>query len=109
MKLDSCGLPEDQFIEIFQKKTQFLGRLLLAFHPGATAVMDEKIAWEMFQECVYAAEAEARDIVNPESKDDPYDPTMFISRKDMMLEIKTVKEKVQALSDNISVLIHTEK
>ena len=109
MKLDSCGLPEDQFIEIFQKKAQFLGRLLTTFHPGTQTIRDEKIAWEMFQECVYAAEAEARDIVDPEGKDDPYGPKMFISREDMMLEIKTVKEKVQALTDNISVLIHTEK
>ena len=109
MKLDSCGLPEDQFIEIFQKKTQFLGRLLLAFHPGAKAVMDEKIAWEMFQECVYATEAEARDIVDPEGKDDPYGLKTFISREDMMREIKTVKEKIEALADNVSVLIHTEK
>lgn len=71
--------------------------------------MDEKIAWEMFQECVYAAEAEARNIVDPEGKDDPYGHKMFTSREDIMLEIKTVKEKVQALADNISVLIHTEK
>jgi hypothetical protein len=109
MKLDSCGLPEDQFIEIFQKKAQFLGKLLTTFHPGTQTIMDEKIAWEMFQECVYAAEAEARDIVDPEGKDDPYSPKMFISREDMMLEIKSVNAKVESLTDYISILLKAEK
>jgi hypothetical protein len=109
MKLDSCGLPEDQFIEIFQKKAQFLGKLLTTFHPGTQTIMDEKIAWEMFQECVYAAEAEARDIVDPESKDDPFGPKMFISREDMMLEIKSVNAKVESLTDYISILLKAEK
>jgi len=109
MKLDSCGLPEDQFIEIFQKKAQFLGKLLTTFHPGTQTIMDEKIAWEMFQECVYSAEAEARDIVDPEGKDDPYGPKMFISREDMMLEIKSVNAKVESLTDYISILLKAEK
>jgi hypothetical protein len=109
MKLDSCGLPEDQFIEIFQKKAQFLGKLLTTFHPGTQTIMDEKIAWEMFQECVYAAEAEARNIVDPEGKDDPYGPKMFISREDMMLEIKSVNAKVESLTDYISILLKAEK
>jgi len=109
MKLDSCGLPEDQFIEIFQKKAQFLGKLLTTFHPGTQTIKDEKIAWEMFQECVYAAEAEARDIVDPEGKDDPYGPKMFISREDMMLEIKSVNAKVESLTDYISILLKAEK
>jgi len=109
MKLDSCGLPEDQFIEIFQKKAQFLGKLLTTFHPGTQTIMDEKIAWEMFQECVYAAEAEARDIVDPEGKDYPFGPEMFISREDMMLEIKSVNAKVEALTDYISILLKAEK
>jgi hypothetical protein len=109
MKLDSCGLSEDQFIEIFQKKAQFLGKLLTTFHPGTQTIMDEKIAWEMFQECVYAAEAEARDIVDPEGKDDPYGPKMFISREDMMLEIKSVNAKVESLTDYISILLKAEK
>lgn len=99
MKLDSCGLPEDQFIAIFQKKAQFLGKLLAAFHPGAKTILDEKIAWEMFQECVYAAEGEARDIVDPEGKDDPFGPKMFISREAMMQEIKAVNDKVQVLTE----------
>ena len=109
MKLDSCGLPEDQFIEIFQKKAQFLGKLLTTFHPGTQTIMDEKIAWEMFQECVYATEAEARDIVDPEGKDDPFGPRIFISREDMMLEIKSVNAKVEALTDYISILLKAEK
>ena len=109
MKLDSCGLPEDQFIEIFQKKAQFLGKLLTTFHPGTQTIMDEKIAWEMFQECVYAAEAEARDIVDPEGKDDPFGPKMFISREDIMLEIKSVNAKVESLTDYISILLKAEK
>jgi len=109
MKLDSCGLPEDQFIEIFQKKAQFLGKLLTTFHPGTQTIKDEKIAWEMFQECVYAAEAEARDIVDPEGKDDPFGPRVFISREDMMLEIKSVNAKVESLTDYISILLKAEK
>ena len=109
MKLDSCGLPEDQFIEIFQKKAVFLGRLLIAFHPKAKEVCDEKIAWEMFQECVYAAEAKARDIVDPEGKNDPFGPAMFVSREAMMEEIKSINAKVESLTDYLAALLKAEK
>lgn len=99
MKLDSCGLPEDQFIEIFQTKVKFLGKLLVAFHPSAKSIMDEKIAWDMFQECLYAAEAEAEKIIDPEGKNDPYLPELYVSRAEMMNEIKAVNNKVDTLMD----------
>lgn len=102
MKLDPCGISEEQFIEIFQKKAQFLGRLLIIFHPGSRQIMEEKIAWEMFQECVYAAEAEAREISDPEGKNDPFGPAMFVSREEIMQEIKSVNAKVEALVDYMS-------
>jgi len=101
MKLDPCGVSEEQFIEIFQKKAQFLGRLLVVFHPGSRQIMEEKIAWEMFQECVYAAEAEAREISDPEGKNDPFS-SVFVSREEMMQEIKTVNNKVDTLIDYMS-------
>jgi len=107
MKLDSCGLPEDQFIEIFKTKAQFLGKLLTSFHPSSKSIMDEKIAWDMFQECVYAAEEEARKIVDPEGKNDPFGATMFVSREAMMTEIQSVNTKVEALIDHIATLIET--
>lgn len=102
MKLDSCGLSEDQFIEIFQAKAKFLGKLLVAFHPSAKSVMDEKIAWDMFQECVYATEAEAQKITDPEGKNDPFSPTMFISREALLTEIQSVNNKVDTLMDYLS-------
>lgn len=101
MKLDPCGVSEEQFIEIFQKKAQFLGRLLVVFHPGSRQIMEEKIAWEMFQECVYAAEAEAREISDPEGKNDLFS-SMFVSREEMMQEIKAVNNKVDTLIDYMS-------
>lgn len=107
MKLNPCGLPEDQFIEIFREKAKFLGKLLVAFDPGSRQVMDEKLAWEMFQECVYAAEAEAQKISDPEGKNDPYLPELYVSRKEMMDEIKSVNTKVEELADYISQLVET--
>lgn len=98
MKLDPCGVSEEQFIEIFQKKAQFLGRLLVVFHPGSRQIMEEKIAWEMFQECVYAAEAEAREISDPEGKNDLFS-SVFVSREEMMQEIKAINNKVDTLID----------
>jgi len=102
MNLNPCGLPEDQFIEIFREKAKFLGKLLVAFDPGARQVMDEKLAWEMFQECVYAAEAEAQKITDPEGKNDPLG---FVSREILMDEIKSVNAKVESLVDYISQLV----
>lgn len=102
MKLNPCGLPEDQFIEIFREKAKFLGKLLVAFDPGTRQVMDEKLAWEMFQECVYAAEAEAQKISDPDGKNDPYLPELYVSRKEMMDEIKAVSNKVDTLMDYLS-------
>jgi hypothetical protein len=107
MKLNPCGLPEDQFIEIFREKAKFLGKLLVAFHPGTRQVMDEKLAWDMFQECVYAAETEAQDIVDPERKNDPYAPMGFVSREILMDEIKSVNAKVESLVDYIGKLVET--
>lgn len=101
MKLDPCGVSEEQFIEIFQKKAQFLGRLLVIFHPGSRQIMEEKIAWEMFQECVYAAEAEAQKISNSEDKCD-LSASVFVSREEMMQEIKSVNNKVDTLIDYMS-------
>lgn len=98
MKLNPCNLPEDQFIEIFREKAKFLGKLLVAFDPGARQVMDEKLAWEMFQECVYAAEAEAQKITDP----DAYMPEIYVSRKEMMDEIKAVNNKVDTLMDYLT-------
>jgi hypothetical protein len=105
MNLNPCGLTEDQFIQIFREKAKFLGKLLVAFDPGTRQVMDEKLAWEMFQECVYAAEAEARKIVDPEGKNDPYLSEPYVSRTEMMDEIKTVNAKVESLVDYISKLV----
>lgn len=102
MKLDSCGLPEDQFIEIFKEKAKFLSKLILAFHSEYDVIRDEKIVWEMLQECVYAAEAEAQKIVDPEGKNDPFGPKMFISREDMMNEIKATNNKVDFLIDYLN-------
>lgn len=107
MKLDSCGIPEDQFIEIFRKKAKFLGNLLLAFHPGGAAIKDEKIAWDMFQECVYATEAEARKIADPEGKDDLFGPINFVSRDDIMAELQSVNTKFDAIVDYIAKVNET--
>ena len=107
MKLNPCGLTEDQFIEIFREKAKFLGKLLVAFDPGSHQVIDEKLAWEMFQECVYAAEAEAQKITDPDGKNDPYMPEIYVSRKEMMDEIKSVNAKVESLADYISRLVET--
>jgi len=101
MKLDSCGIPEEQFIEIFQKKAQFLGRLLIVFHPGSRQIMEEKLAWDLFQECIYATEAEAREISDPDGKKDTFNLT-FVSREEMMKEIKAVNDKVDTLIDYMS-------
>ena len=107
MKLNPCGLTEDQFIELFREKAKFLGKLLVAFDPGSRQVMDEKLAWEMFQECVYAAETEAQKITDPDGKNDPYMPEIYVSRKEMMDEIKSVNAKVESLVDYISQLVET--
>jgi hypothetical protein len=107
MKLNPCGLTENQFIDLFREKAKFLGKLLVAFHPGTRQVIDEKLAWEMFQECVYAAETEAQKITDPEGKNDPYMPEIYVSRKEMMDEIKSVNTKVEALVDYIGKLVET--
>jgi hypothetical protein len=107
MKLNSCGLTEDQFIDLFREKAKFLGKLLVAFDPGSRQIMDEKLAWEMFQECVYAAETEAQKIVDPEGKNDPYLPELYVSRTDMMNEIKSVKANVESLVACINQLVET--
>ena len=63
--------------------------------------------WWVTERKIHFAEQEARSIVDPEGIDDPFGPTMFISRESLMTEIQSVNTKVEALVDHIATLIET--
>jgi hypothetical protein len=67
----------------------------------------DKFLWDMFMECVYSADEEARIIQKENNPDEikarSWDPGP--SRDELMEEIKSVNAKTEALTDYIAELI----
>ena len=115
MAFDTYGIPEEDYLVIFEKKAEFAMKALLlllntAFiHNIKLSELGEKFTWDLFSELAYETDEEARLIQkerNPEQvKRRMYD-TIVVSRDEMMEEIKSVNAKTEALTDYISNLIN---
>ena len=102
MSIDTYGLGEDRYIEIFEDKATFLFKTMRAL---IRVSLEENVdlngwphdtIWKMYETVLYDANEEARIIQKTEdpekSAERSYDPLMFYSRQDLMDEIKTIKE-----------------
>jgi len=115
MALDTYGLPEEQYLEIFKDKSLFVLKAFAAMLSVADEndiklkVFTDKFLWDMFQEIAYSTDEEARltqkELDPEEVKKRQYDSIIVPSREDLMEEIKSVNAKIEALTDYISVFI----
>jgi hypothetical protein len=113
MALDTYGLSEDKYLEIFEKKAEFaiqcLGGLakVAARHNVQLASLGEKFTWNLFSEIAYATDEEAR-VIQTETNPDEVKKRQYMgigpSRDEMMDEIKSVGAKTEALVDYVSEL-----
>jgi len=113
MAFDTYGIPEEDYLNIFEKKAEFAMKALLlllntAFiHNIKLSELGEKFTLSLFSDLAYETDEEARLIQkekNPEEvKRRMYD-TIVVSRDEMMEEIKSVNAKTEALTDYIAEL-----
>lgn len=101
MTLDTYGMPEEQFLELFQERAQFH---LRAMRMLIVASLEEKVditgwphdvIWKMFEAIAYDASDEARVMqkkVDPETvKERSYDPVFYPSNNEILDELKRIK------------------
>jgi len=113
MAFDTYGIPEEDYLNIFENKAAFAMKALLlllntAFiHNIKLSELGEKFTLSLFSDLAYETDEEARLIQkekNPEEvKRRMYD-TIVVSRDEMMEEIKSVNAKTEALTDYIAEL-----
>ena len=115
MSLDTYGLDEDRYLEIFEDKATFLFKTMRAL---IRASLEENVdlngwphdvIWKMYDTVAYEATNEARVIQQTEAPEKiverSYDPLTLYSRQDLMDEIKSVDAKVEGLADYLAELV----
>jgi hypothetical protein len=113
MGFETYGLPETEYYKILSSKSQFILNCLAVMTTEASNKginlqgFNDKFLWDMFMECVYSADEEARIIQKENNPDEikarSWDPGP--SRDELMEEIKSVNAKTEALTDYIAELI----
>lgn len=113
MALDTYGLSEDKYLQIFEEKSEFaiqcLSRLAMvaARHNVQLASLGEKFTWNLFSEIAYATDEGAR-VIQTENNPDEIKKRQWSgispTRDEMMDEIKSVGAKTEALVDYVSEL-----
>ena len=115
MSLDTYGLDEDRYLEIFEDKATFLFKTMRAL---IRVSLEENVdlngwphdvIWKMYETVAYDANDEARIIQKTEAPEKiverSYDPLTLYSRQDLMDEIKSVDAKVEGLADYLAELV----
>ena len=115
MSIDTYGLDEDRYLEIFEEKSTFLFKTMRAL---IRASMDQNVdlngwphdvIWRMYESVTYDANDDARVIQKTEApekiQERSYDTLPIYSREDLMNEIKSVDAKVEALADYLAELV----
>ncbi len=115
MSLDTYGLDEDRYLEIFEDKATFLFKTMRTL---IRASLEENVdlngwphdvIWKMYETVAYDANDEARIIQKTEAPEKiverSYDSLTLFSRQDLMDEIKSVDVKVEGLADYLAELV----
>jgi hypothetical protein len=102
MSIDTYGLDEDRYLEIFEDKARFLFktmRSLIKVSVEQNVDLDwwpHNVIWRIYESVTYDANDEARVIQktkDPEKiAERSYDGITVFTRQDLMDEIKSIKE-----------------
>lgn len=115
MTIDTYGLPEDQYLDLFKENALFTLKTFSAMINVAIKNnvklnnFTDKFVWDLFQDIAFSTENAARQLQkekDPEEfKRKQYDTTLVPSREELLDEIKSVTAKVEALTEYISAFI----
>ena len=115
MSIDTYGLDEDRYLEIFEDKARFLFTTMRALIRAAQEQnvdlngWPHDVIWKMYESVTYDASDDARVIQKTEAPEKiaerSYDPITMFTRQDLMDEIKSVDAKVEALTDYLTELV----
>jgi len=102
MSIDTYGLDEDRYLQIFEDKARFLFKTMRALicvaqeHNVDLNGWPHDVIWRMYESVTYDTNDDARMIQkteNPEKiAERSYDGITVFTRQDLMDEIKSVKE-----------------
>jgi hypothetical protein len=102
MSIDTYGLDEDRYLEIFEEKSELLFKTMRALirvsleHNVDLNGWPHDVIWRMYESVTYDANDEARILQKTQDPEKiaerSYDPLMLCSRQDLMDEIKAIKE-----------------
>jgi hypothetical protein len=114
MSIETYGLPEDQYLELFKRKALFSLQTLAALTEVCASInfelsnFTDKFIWDLFQDIVYSTDDQARLVqkeLDPEEvKKRQFESMLVPTRDELMEEIKSVNAKVEALTDYLAQL-----
>jgi hypothetical protein len=114
MTIETYGLPEEQYLELFKKKSLFTLMVLGSLADTCKSIdfdvnsFSDKFLWDLFQDIVYNTDEEARLIqkeLNPEEVERrQFGSVLMTTREELMDELKSVNAKLEALTDYLAQL-----
>jgi hypothetical protein len=114
MSIETYGLPEEQYLELFKKKSLFTLKVLAALADVCKSIdfdinsFSDKFLWDLFQDIIYTTDEGARLVqkeLDPEEvKKRQFESMLIPTRDELMEEIKSVNAKVEALTDYLAQL-----
>jgi hypothetical protein len=115
MSVDTYGLDEDRYLEIFEDKATLLFktmRALIRVSLEQNVNLDgwpHDVIWKMYESVTYDASDDARVIQKTEApekiQERSYDTVTMYSRQDLMDTIQSVDAKVEGLADYLAELV----
>jgi hypothetical protein len=115
MSIDTYGLDEDRYLEIFEDKATFLFktmRALIRVSIEENVNLDgwpHDIIWKMYESVTYDTNDAARVIQKTEApekiEERSYDLIPMYTSQDLMDTIQSVNAKVEALTDYLAELV----
>jgi len=114
MSIETYGLPEDQYLELFKKKSLFTLKGLAALVDVCKSIdfdinsFSDKFLWDLFQDIIYTTDEGARLVqkeLNPEEVERrQFGSVLMTTREELMDELKSVNAKLEALTDYLAQL-----
>lgn len=119
MSINTYGMDDEQYLQLFRKQSQFFFRTMREMIIGG---IEEKVnlkdwpyevIWKMYESVQYDVTEEARSIQkkqDPEGyKEHEYEPLLMPSHMELSQEIGAVNIKLDALIDYLSELLNKSK
>jgi hypothetical protein len=117
MTIETYGLPEEKYLEIFKEKVEFICKALMITNnvlQDYDIELDPKLFWNLFQESSYAADDACRvhqKQNNPEALEArSYDPISYPTTSKVFDEVQKLEELMnQFIDQNKNTFLATDR